>query len=116
LLVAAAVTALLGLGVAATGQFLAARLQASAAADAAALAAAPATFRPGAAGSPVDEASRFAAANGARLVSCRCPIDERWRRRRVVVVVERSVRLPLLGERRVRARSSAEFVPPMIGG
>ena len=58
------------------GGFLAARLQASAAADAAALAAAPVTFRRfGSAGTPIDEAARFAVANGARLVTCRCPVD-----------------------------------------
>ena len=94
------------------GGFLAARLQASAAADAAALAAAPVTFRPfGSTGSPVDEAARFAVANGARLVSCRCPVDPSWSPREVEVVVAVSVDLMVLGATEAQARSRAEFVP-----
>lgn len=101
--------------VADVGGYLAARLQAAAAADAAALAAAPITFRPfGAVGTPAREAERFATANGARLVACRCPVDSSWSTRRVEVVVARSVDLMILGETEVRATSRAEFVPTAL--
>jgi secretion/DNA translocation related TadE-like protein len=99
------------------GVFLAARLQAEAAADAAALAAAPVTFRPfGAAGTPAQEAARFASANGTRLVVCRCPLDPTWNERGVEVVVERWVHLVLLGDHLVRAASRAEFDPGRLVG
>ena len=82
------------IGVADVGLALGARLQAAAAADAAALAAAPVTFRPfGAAGSPAAEAGRLAAANGSVLTACRCPIDRSWRSRVVEVDVQRRVNL-----------------------
>ncbi len=99
------------------GGFLAARLQASAAADAAALAAAPVTFRPfGSAGSPIDEAARFAVANGARLVTCRCPVDPSWSPREVEVVVAVSVDLMVFGATEAQARSRAEFIPIELVG
>jgi len=103
---------LLALGVADAGIAFSARLQAAAAADAAALAAAPVTFRSfGAAGSPVAEARRLAGANGAVLAQCRCPVDRSWRSRIVEVVVERRVELLGLGAITVRASSRAEFAP-----
>jgi secretion/DNA translocation related TadE-like protein len=106
--------ALLGVDV---GRYLAARAQAVAAADAAALAAAPVTFRPFGAGSgPRAEAARFARANGARLLSCRCPLDRSPATRRVDVVVAVPVTLTLLGAREVRARSRAEFSPTRMLG
>ena len=111
-----AVLLVLTVGLAATGQFLAARLQASAAADAAALAAAPVTFRPyGALGSPTDEARLFARANGAELLWCRCPVDGSFRPRRVEVMVARTIDVIVLGPRTVRARSKADFTPPDLG-
>jgi hypothetical protein len=96
----------------AAGQFLATRSQAQAAADAAALAAAPLTFRPfGSAGGPGEEAARLAAANGARLVRCDCPIDRSFAVRVVEVEVTREVPVLVLGNRRVRAVAAAEFTP-----
>lgn len=103
------------IGVADVGLALGARLQAAAAADAAALAAAPVTFRPfGAAGSPATEAGRLAAANGSVLTACRCPIDRRWRSRVVEVDVQRRVNLIGLGSMTVTASSQAEFAPALL--
>jgi secretion/DNA translocation related TadE-like protein len=112
LLAVAGLVLVLAIGVADVGLAFAGRLQAAAAADAAALAAAPVTFRPfGASGSPAEEASRFAAANGATLMSCRCPIDRSWRPRVVEVAVERRVELLGIGAVTVKALSRAEFSP-----
>jgi len=117
LLAVACLVLILTVGVADAGIAFAARLQAAAAADAAALAAAPVTFRPfGAAGSPADEARRFAAANGAVLVACRCPIDPSWQPRVAEVVVERRVALLGIGAVTVRAESRAEFSPAALIG
>ncbi len=89
----------------------------AAAADAAALAAAPVTFQPfGASGTPAQEAARFAAANGASLVSCRCPIDRSWETRTVVVVVARNVSIPGIGEISITATSRATFAPTALLG
>lgn len=115
LLAAAALVLLLVLGVADAGIAFSARLQAAAAADAAALAAAPVTFRPfGATGSPAAEARRLAGANGAVLTKCSCPVDRSWRSRVVEVVVERRVGLFGLGTITVRASSRAEFAPMLL--
>ena len=117
LLAVAGLVVVLTIGVADVGAALAARLQAAAAADAAALGAAPVTFRPfGAEGSPASEAGRLAAANGATLVSCRCSIDRNWRSRGVEVTVERRVSLLGLGSITVRASSQAEFDPTKLLG
>jgi len=98
--------------VAAVGAAVGAYTKAAGAADAAALAAAPVTFRPfGARGSPTHEAALFAAANGARLVSCVCPVDRSWRRRTVAVTVERSVIILGIGMARIHATSRATFDP-----
>ncbi len=115
LLAVAGLVLLLALGVADAGIAFSARLQAAAAADAAALAAAPVTFRPfGAVGGPVAEARRLASANGAVLTGCTCPIDRTWRPRVVEVVVERRVSLLGLGAITVRASSRAEFSPAAL--
>lgn len=117
LLGVAAVVLLLSVGVADVGIVLAARLQAAAAADAAALAAAPVTFLPfGARGSPIAEAQIFATANGARLVSCRCEIDRSWELRLVTVRVARTAHLIGLGTVDVEATSRAEFDPIRLLG
>ena len=101
-----------GLAVLATAQIVIARSRATAAADAAALAAAPMTFPPLAGrSSPVDEAETLAAANGARLVSCLCPQVATFDPRQVEVTVAVPVDLPFLGLRWVHASSAAEFVP-----
>jgi secretion/DNA translocation related TadE-like protein len=112
LLAVAGLVLLLAVGVADAGIAFSARLQAAAAADAAALAAAPVTFRPfGATGSPMAEARRLAGANGVVLTSCSCAVDRTWRSRVVEVVVERRVELLGLGAITVRASSRAEFAP-----
>jgi hypothetical protein len=89
--------------------------KAAGAADAAALAAAPVTFRAfGASGSPTDEAALFARANGATLVSCQCAVDRSWDTRTVVVTVERTASIPWMGSVRVRATSRATFEPAAL--
>jgi hypothetical protein len=104
--------ALLALGVGLVGGGLAAHAQAS---NAAALAAAPVTFRPfGAADGPASEAARFATMNGARLVRCTCPIDESWNARTVEVVVVRVIALPVIGSVRIPAMSRATFEPAAL--
>jgi secretion/DNA translocation related TadE-like protein len=106
------VIAVLGLMLATTGQYLAARSQAQTAADAAALAAAPLTFRPfGSANGPAAEAARLAAANGAQLVGCDCSIDRSFAVRVVQVEVTRRVSLLILGTRNIRTVAAAEFTP-----
>lgn len=94
-----------------------ARMAATTAADAAALAAAPVTFLPfGATGSPAEEAARFAALNGADLISCRCPIDGSFAARTVEVRVRWNAQLPLLGSRAIEAVGRAEFRPALLLG
>lgn len=112
------VALVLALGVGAVGAGVAGYAQAAGAADAAALAAAPVTFRPfGATGSPAHEASRFAVANGTRLIQCTCRIDRSWNTRTVTVIVERPISLPGLGRFTVRATSRATFEPAaLLGG
>jgi secretion/DNA translocation related TadE-like protein len=107
-----AVIVVLGLMLATAGQYLAARSQIQTAADAAALAAAPVTFRPfGSGDGPAGEAARLAAANGAQLVECDCPIDRSFAVRVVEVEVTRKVSLLVLGSRDMRAVAAAEFTP-----
>lgn len=108
----AGIVLLLMLGVANSGLVLAGHYRATVAADAAALAAAPVTFRPfGATGSARQEAARYSAMNGAALVVCRCRTDRSWQPRIVEVEVERAVRLIGGAVITVRARSRAEFDP-----
>jgi secretion/DNA translocation related TadE-like protein len=110
-----AVVCVLGVIVADAGAYLRGRAVAAAAADAAALAAAPVTFDGfGATGSPTDEAARFAAANGATLITCECGVDRTWRPRTVRVVVAASVHLIVFGARDVPASSRAEFDPTAL--
>ena len=102
----------LGLMLGTAGHYLSVQGRVQAAADAAALAAAPVTFHPfGSAGNPVAEAARFAAANGGRLLRCVCSIDRSWNARIVEVEVSQEVNLIGLGRREIRARAAAEFVP-----
>lgn len=104
-----------GIAVAAVGQYLVALGSAQTAADAAALAAAPVTFRPfGATGSAREEAARFAVENSAELLGCSCPHDAGWAPREVEVRVGREVRLVLFGIRRVEAVGRAEFAPALL--
>ena len=116
--VAAAVVGLLlvlVMAIGAVGIGVVAHMQATGAADAAALAAAPVTFRPfGASGSPSAEASRFARYNGAELVSCTCSIDRMWRARTVTVLVVRRMPVPGLGSITFNAESRATFDPSKL--
>jgi hypothetical protein len=101
----------------AVGGYLRARVEVSAAADAAALAAAPVTFLPfGARGTPAEEAERFARMNGTELRRCMCPIDPSWEPRTVEVEVARTVLLWPAGTVTVTAASRAEFVPTALLG
>ncbi|MCL1593912.1 MAG: hypothetical protein M3132_06125 [Actinomycetia bacterium] len=109
------VSLILLMGVAAVGSGIAAYAKAAVAADAAALAAAPVTFRPfGAIGTPEQEAARFAAANGSLLTDCRCPVDRSWSRRTVEVRVIRTVSVPGIGAIAVSASSRATFDPSKL--
>jgi secretion/DNA translocation related TadE-like protein len=114
----AALVMLLTVALAAVAGVHSARQRATTAADAAALAAAPVTFLPfGAAGTPTDEAGRFARLNGASLISCRCAIDRSFEARTVEVRVRTRVDAPLLGAISVEAIGRAEFAPAaLLGG
>lgn len=106
---------LLALGTGLVGAGIAAYAQASNAADAAALAAAPVTFSPfGATDGPIAEAARFARMNGATLVRCTCAIDESWNPRTVEVVVARVIHFPVVGSVRIPATSRATFEPAAL--
>lgn len=110
-----AVVLLLAAVLGAVGAYLRARVEAVAAADAAALAAAPVTFLPfGAEGTPAEEAARFASANGTRLLSCVCPVDSSWEPRTVTVRVSREARLWPVGSLIVTAVGRAEFLPALL--
>ena len=95
-----------------------ARIRATTAADAAALAAAPVTFLPfGASGTPADEARRFARLNGGTLIMCRCEVDRSFQPRTAEVTVRTQVDLPVIGEVFVEATGRAEFTPAaLLGG
>lgn len=105
------VVAVVGIGVTSVGSLLAAREQAFAAAEAAALAAAVATYPPAASGSPVGLAREYATANGASLVTCRCPVDGTMRVRTVTVFTSVTAEVPLFGELAVKGGARAEFDP-----
>ncbi len=95
--------------------YIAAGFRASAAADAAALAAAPLTFQQfGSSATPLEAAREFAARNGSTLARCKCAEDSSWSPRTVEVVVRREVSLILFGSRTVSAIGRAEFVPTQL--
>lgn len=103
-----------GAGLGAAGRVVAAHVQATAAADAAALAAAPLTFL---GGDPRAEAATYAARNGGRLEECRCPVDRRLVARVVTVEVSLALDPGILGVDKVWARAAAEFDPlDLLGG
>lgn len=81
------------------------RIETETAADAAALAAVGAAVEGRA---PQPAAAGAAAANGARLLGCRCP-EFSGRSFTAVVLVARYVRIPILGERRISLERSAEY-------
>ena len=106
-----AVTIFVIVAVAAVGSLYGAKAQAENAADAAALAAAVATYPPAAGAEPVSSAADIAARNGARLLRCECAVDGRLVARTVLVVVSIGARVPIFGAVTVRASSRAEFDP-----
>ena len=116
MLALAVVLLVLGLLLADLSIYLGARSRAQVAADAAALAAAPVTFRPfGADGTAAEEAHRFASVNGGVLIECRCSHDRSWRSRTVTVLVSVPADLVLLGSTAATAWSSADFDPIGLG-
>ena len=108
-LVATAAIGMIGVG--SLASLYAARNHASTAADAAALAAAVATYPPAGAESPMVEARRYARLNAATLHSCQCPVDSTMKVRVVTVIVELKANVPLFGVLPVRAGARAEFDP-----
>jgi len=94
------------IGVLAQGQVAAVRAQT--AADAAALAAAPATFR---GDGPTRLAREYATANGAELVECACPVDQTWQTRRVTVTVRVPISVWVLKSVHITRSATAEFSP-----
>lgn len=111
-LTATAIVALASVAVAALGMLHAARATAQNAADAAALAAAPATYPPVAA-HPSERANEIALANGALLLQCECPVDPSLATRVAAVRVAVTVRVPIFGAVEVIASSRAEFDPSL---
>ena len=100
---------MIGIAVLDISAVVSARTRSQTAADAAALAAAPATFT--LASPPREAAARMAEANGARLVWCRCRIDRRPKMRTVTVQTAVVARLWLWEKVTVFAQSRAEFIP-----
>ncbi len=101
----------LAVATAALGGLFAARAQSDTAADAAALAAAVATYPPASSARPADAARRVAGMNSAQLVSCECATDASVGARTVTVVVGVPVDVPILGSFIVKAVARAEFDP-----
>ncbi len=107
----AALLATVTVGVVSVGVVIAARSQAVSGADAAALAAAVATYPAAASGGPRQVAQSVARANGVELVSCSCRIDASLAARVVTVIVAVPVDAPILGKLSIRAGARAEFDP-----
>lgn len=105
------VIAAVSVAVAGLGLAYSARAQAQTASDAAALAAAVGTYPPASTGAPLQRARQAAVANGARVVSCSCPVDSSMRPRAVTVVAVVSIEAPVFGHLDVEATSRAEFDP-----
>lgn len=115
LLVALVMAAVVGLG--SLTVLYGVRAEANNAADAAALAAAVATYPPAGAGDPRAEAARYAGVNGAELVSCDCLVDSGLDVRSATVIVEKEVTVPFFGTLEVRAGATGEFDPvSWLGG
>ena len=110
----AGVVALLSVVVVATaslGVVYSARVQANMAADAGALAAAVASYPGTSRQSPFKEAQAVVIKNGARLVSCTCPVDPALNIRAVLVVTAMVVSVPVFGDLEIKGVSRAEFDP-----
>lgn len=103
---AALLVAAMTVGVLAQGQVAAVRAQT--AADAAALAAAPATFR---GDDPARLAREYANANGAELVDCACLADPSWQTRRATVTVRVPLSVWVLQSVHITRSATAEFRP-----
>ncbi len=103
--------AAMSLATAGLGHAYGAKAQAQTAADAAALAAAVATYPPATQGAPRQRARMAAGANGATLVSCVCQVDGSRRPRIVTVGVVIEVDVPIFGQLGISATSRAEFDP-----
>lgn len=101
----------LGVAVAALGILYGARAQATNAADAAALAAAVATYPAAGSNDPGEAATVVAQANGAVLLGCVCPSDSGLDARTVQVETGIRVTVPIFGEVMIRSRARAEFDP-----
>lgn len=108
---AVALIAVASVAVAGLGALYSARAQAQNAADAAALAAAVATYPPASSASPEHAAGLVADENEARVLTCACPRSASLAARVVEVVVGVEANVPIFGERLVRASSRAEFDP-----
>jgi secretion/DNA translocation related TadE-like protein len=106
-----ALLTLLALTVSSVGVLLSERERAAAAAEAAALAAAVATYPPAAGGSPSQAAAEMADANGARVISCVCSVDESLRARTVIVTVSLMAEVPVFGGVVIGRTARAEFDP-----
>jgi hypothetical protein len=102
---------MVGVGAASVGSLLAAREQVNSAAEAAALAAAVATYPPTGASNPTHTASEYAARNGAVLSGCRCEVNGGLTDRTVTVTAFMVRSVPLFGELRINAMARAEFSP-----
>jgi hypothetical protein len=111
MLVATGLLACLLMATASLGVIYAARSQAMAAADAAALSAAVATHPGTGRDSPHEEARRVAMANGAVLQVCDCRVDSSLRTRSVTVRAAVTVEAPIFGSVTVSGVSRAEFDP-----
>ena len=109
----AALATVLSLLTADLAVFLGARAQAQAAADAAALAAAPLTFI---GGDAPEVAAATAVDNGARLTRCDCRHDSSWQRRSVRAAVAMTVDLAILPSTTVEASAHAVFDPVRLRG
>ena len=112
-----AVVAMIGVGTAAVGTLVSAREQAHTAAEAAALAAAVATYPPAGSGVPLAQATEYAGRNGSRVVACSCPVDATLSARTVTVTTAIDIEVPIFGAVTVRAAASSEFDPALwLGG
>ena len=106
-----AILSLVAMAVASLGVLYAARVQAANAADAAALAAAPATYPALRVGSPTSRARVAAEANGAVVAKCECAVDPSIRARSVTVWASFVVTVPIFGTHEVTVAARAEFDP-----
>ncbi len=105
------VVAVAGLAIGALAQTQHGAWRAQTSADAAALAAASATFPPVGAGAPRDEAVAIAAANGGQLLDCVCSVDASFAVRSVDVTVAVNVTILGYGRATVVRSARAEFDP-----